>query len=303
MNPLMQPGVWGVLATPFSGSTLDVDDTGVARLVEHAEASGVAGLTVLGVFGEAARLSWQERRLVLETVLDTTDLPVVVGCTGLATAPVIDEAAMAVEIAGARLAGVMVQVNSAVPTLLDAHLRAVHQATGADIVVQDYPLVSGVSIPAAALAGVVAKSPHVTAVKAEAPPTPVAVAELTRRCAVPVFGGLGGINLVDELACGAAGAMTGFSYPEALVMTVRAFEEGGIDRAREVFAPWLPLANFEAQAGISLAVRKEILRARGSMLEAGVRAPAREFPTLLHDVLASHVADADRRLAQSMAGA
>ena len=94
---------------------------------------------------------------------------------------------MAVELAGDRLAGVMVQVNSAAPNLLDAHLRAVHQATGADVVVQDYPLVSGVRIPATALADVVARSPHVTAVKAEAPPTPVAVAELTRRCSVPVF--------------------------------------------------------------------------------------------------------------------
>jgi 4-hydroxy-tetrahydrodipicolinate synthase len=303
MNPLMQPGVWGILATPFSGSTLDVDDTGVARLVEHAEASGVAGLTVLGVFGEAAKLSWEERRLVLETVLDTTDLPVVVGCTSLATAPAIDEVEMAVELAGDRLAGVMLQVNSSVPNLLDAHLRAVHQATGADVVVQDYPLVSGVSIPATALANVVARSPHVTAVKAEAPPTPVAVAELTRRCSVPVFGGLGGVNLVDELACGAAGAMTGFSYPEALVTTVRAFEEEGIDRAREVFAPWLPLANFEAQAGISLALRKEILRSRALMKEGSVRAPALGFPDVLRNVLGSHVADADRRLALSMAGA
>ena len=125
----MQPGVWGVLATPFSGSTLDLDDNGLAQLVEHADAAGVNGLTVLGVFGEAAKLSWAERRQVLETVLDTIDLPLVVGCTSLATAPVIDEAAMAVEQVGDRLAGVMVQANSAERTVLDTHLRAVHEAT------------------------------------------------------------------------------------------------------------------------------------------------------------------------------
>ena len=71
------------------------------------------------------------------------------------------------------------------------------------------------------LGDVVAQSPHVTAVKAEAPPTPVAVAELTARCTVPVFGGLGGVGLLDELAVGAAGAMTGFSFPEGLLACVR----------------------------------------------------------------------------------
>lgn len=292
MNRHMRPGVWGVLATPFSGSTFDVDENGVAQLVEHADASGVAGLTVLGVFGEAARLSWAERRLVLETVLDSTDLPLVVGCTSLATAPVIDEARMAVELVGDRVAGVMVQANSADVATLDAHLRAVHEASGADVVVQDYPVVSGVHVSSAMLGDLVARSPHVTAVKAEAPPTPVAVAELTARCDVPVFGGLGGINLLDELACGAAGAMTGFSFPEALVATVEAWDPSEPGKAREQLLPYLPLITFEQQVGIALAVRKECLRRRGLIAESAVRPPARSLPDSMRPLLEAHVAAA-----------
>jgi 4-hydroxy-tetrahydrodipicolinate synthase len=294
MNPHIRPGVWGVLATPFSGSTLDLDDNGVAQLVEHADHAGVAGLTVLGVFGEAARLSWAERRRVLETVLDTTDLPLVVGCTGLSTAPVIDEARMAVELVGDRLAGVMVQANSADSSVLDTHLRAVHEASGADIVVQDYPVVSGVHVSAAALGDLVARSPHVTAVKAEAPPTPVAVAEVAGRCDVPVFGGLGGINLLDELACGAAGAMTGFSFPEALVATVRAWDAAAPDKARAELLDFLPLITFEQQVGIALAVRKECLRRRGLIADSGVRPPARRLPESLRPLLEAHVDAAER---------
>lgn len=289
MNPHMRPGVWGVLATPFIGSTHDVDDNGLAQLVEHADAAGVTGLTVLGVFGEAARLSWAERRQVLETVLDTTELPLVVGCTSLATAPVVDEAAMAVELVGDRLAGVMVQANSADRAVLDTHLRAVHEATGADVVVQDYPVVSGVAVPAAVLGDVVSASPHVTAVKAESPPTPVAVAELTARCEVPVFGGLGGINLLDELAVGAAGAMTGFSFPEALVACVRAWDPAEPEKARAELLDHLPLITFEQQAGIALAIRKECLRRRGLIAESAVRPPARSLPASLAPVLAAHL--------------
>jgi 4-hydroxy-tetrahydrodipicolinate synthase len=286
---LMRPGVWGVLATPFSGSTLDVDDGGVARLAEHAADAGVTGLTVLGVFGEAARLSWAERRLVLETVLEVTDLPLVVGCTALATAPVVDEARMAVELVGDRLAGVMVQANSPDRRTLTDHLAAVHEASGAPVVVQDYPVASGVSVPAPVLGDVAAAAPYVVAVKAESPPTPVAVAELTGRCDVPVFGGLGGINLLDELACGAAGAMTGFSYPEALVATVEAWDPGAPEGSRKALLDHLPLITFEQQAGIALAIRKECLRRRGLIADPAVRPPARPLPDALRPVLEAHI--------------
>lgn len=288
MSPHISRGVWGVLATPFTGSALEVDDDGVRRLVEHATASGVTGLTVLGVFGEAARLSWDERRRVLRTVLDATDLPLVVGCTSLATAPVVDEARMAVELAGDRLAGVMVQANSADPATLHEHLSVINETTGAPIVLQDYPVASGVSVPASVL-GEVATLPFIAAVKAESPPTPVTVAALTARCDAPVFGGLGGINLLDELACGAAGAMTGFSYPEALVACVDAWSDADPSKSRAALLDHLPLITFEQQAGIALAIRKECLRRRGLIGESGVRPPARTLPESLIPLLARHI--------------
>ncbi len=293
MGGLMRPGVWGVLATPFSGERLEVDTAGIERLVKHAEGAGVTGFTVLGVFGEAAQLDRAERRLVLETVLAATDLPLVVGCTSLGTAPTIEEAALATELVGDRLAGAMVQVNSADPGALSAHLDAIHAATGADLVVQDYPVVSGVRIPAAVLGDVVARAPYVCAVKAEAPPTPTAVAELTARCDVPVFGGLGGINLLDELACGAAGAMTGFSYPEALVECVGSWDAADPERSRATLLDYLPLITFEQQVGIALAIRKECLRQRGIIAESGVRAPAKPLPEPLRPLLTAHIARAE----------
>ena len=57
MRESLTPGVWGVVATPFQGSSLDVDTDSLAGLVEHYEAIGATGLTVLGVFGEAAALT------------------------------------------------------------------------------------------------------------------------------------------------------------------------------------------------------------------------------------------------------
>ena len=204
-GPELAPGVWGVVVTPFAGSTLDVDETSLVRLVDHYQGIGVAGLTVLGVFGEAATLSLTERREILEAVADTVDLPLVVGVGSLTTHPAVDEIQLAQEVVGDQLAAVMLQVNSPDPGQLARHLRIVHEITGAAVVVQDYPLVSGITITAESLRQALAPLDFIAAVKAEAPPTAPAIATLTAALTVPVFGGLGGIGLLDELAAGAAG--------------------------------------------------------------------------------------------------
>jgi len=289
-GPELAPGVWGVVVTPFAGSTLDVDETSLVRLVDHYQGIGVAGLTVLGVFGEAATLSLTERREILEAVADTVDLPLVVGVGSLTTHPAVDEIQLAQEVVGDQLAAVMLQVNSPDPGQLARHLRIVHEITGAAVVVQDYPLVSGITITAESLRQALAPLDFIAAVKAEAPPTAPAIATLTAALTVPVFGGLGGIGLLDELAAGAAGAMTGFSFPEGLQACVTAHNDGGYTAAREAFGPYLPLVNFEQQAGIALAIRKEILRRRGLIAEPAVRPPARSMPDSLRDQLGRHLA-------------
>lgn len=290
MTERLAPGVWGVVATPFAGPSLEVDKAGLAHLVEHYERIGVTGLTVLGVFGEAARLSTEERRMVLDVVTRTVDLPIVAGVTSLATAPVLEEARLILEVTGDRLAGLMVQVNSPDPQVLADHFGAVHEATGAPLVVQDYPETSKVAIRTADLVHALRAMPGVAGVKAEAPPTPAAIAAIIAEVDVPVFGGLGGLGLLDELACGAAGAMTGFSCPEGLIACVEAWRSGGYDAAREAYLPYLPLINFEAQARIGLAVRKEALRRRGLIGESGVRPPAAGMPAALGPQLDRHLA-------------
>ena len=285
----LQPGVWGVLATPFRDGDLALDLASLTRLAVHYEAVGASGLTVLGVFGEAARLSIGERAAVLTAVTGAVGLPLVAGATSLSTAPLVDEVVQAQQAVGERLAAVMVQVNTASPAVLRAHLTAVHDRTGAAVVVQDYPLVSGVRIAADDLADAVTGLAFVAAVKAESPPTSVSVGTLAQRLDVPVFGGLGGLGLLDELAAGAAGAMTGYSFPEGLLACVTAWRDGGFGPAREALAPHLPLIAFEQQPGIGLALRKACLQRRGLVDGAAVRPPSPGAPPALAEQLARHV--------------
>jgi 4-hydroxy-tetrahydrodipicolinate synthase len=293
MSPSLTPlarGVWGVVATPFADDSLKIDEASLARLAQHYEKIGATGLTALGVFGEAASLSTLERRLVLEVLSAAVSLPLVVGVTSLATAPAVEEIELARNVIGDQLAGAMVQVNSAQPSLLRRHIDSIFENTGIGIVVQDYPSASQVKISPDRLIAALAEMDSAIAVKEESSPTAATVANLVEAYPdIPVYGGLGGIGLLDELACGAAGAMTGFAFPEGLKACIDAYATGGYGAARDAFLPYLPLATFEQQPGIGLAVRKESLRRRGLIDSSVVRPPSPAMPSSLSDQLDFHL--------------
>ena len=83
----------------------------------------------------------------------------------------------------------------------------------------------------------------------------------------------GGLFLPEELTRGADGAMTGFAYPEMMVDVCRAHAAGEIERAHDIFDAYLPLARYEQQSGIGLAVRKHLLAERGVIKSAAIRKP------------------------------
>lgn len=288
-TPVLVPGLWVILTTPFTAEGA-VDLASVRRQVRFARTSGADGLVALGVFGEAANLSLAEQAEVVAAVAgEAPDLPTVLGLAGRSTPVAVEQARSALAVAPTR-PSLMVQLNSPDTAVVVRHLSEIHDATGAGVVLQDYPLVSGVSMPASRVAEVVQQCPFVVAVKAESPPTPPAVGVLTRETDVPVFGGLGGVALVDELAMGAAGAMTGFSHPEGLRAAIDAFRAGGFAAARDAWAPWLPIATFEQQPGIALSVRKTLLHRRGVIDHPAVRPPAPTMPEQLLPLLEQHLA-------------
>ncbi|WP_332603184.1 dihydrodipicolinate synthase family protein [Arthrobacter sp. S2(2024)] len=288
-NQYLAPGVWGVIATPFLDRDLAVDTTSLDHLARHYESIGATGLTVLGVFGEAASLTLSERALVLETVSNATSLPQVVGVTALSTQAAIDEILAAQAVSGMRFAAAMIQVNSSIPKVVTDHLQTIRRDTGAAIVLQDYPAATGVTIKPADLIDVVKACDFIAAVKAENAPTSAAISTISPQIEAPIFGGLGGQGLLDELLAGAAGAMTGFSYPEALIACIQAWHEEGYEAARDALLPYLPLINFEQQPRIALAIRKECLHNRGLINRPHVRQPAATFPEGLRSSMLRHL--------------
>ena len=289
MNNSLPQGLWGVLATPFDDA-LNVDLASLHNEVAAFAADGCDGLVALGVFGEAASLRADEADAVAHMVASSTDLPYVLGLSEREPDAVVAQARRLLDAVPRPPIALMAQIGDANPAVAAASLRRLYEATGVGILVQDYPVVSGVTVSDEQVVEIVTACPFVVGVKSETPPTSVAVAYLAPRLDVPVFGGLGGVGLLDELAAGSAGAMTGFSHPAALAAVLRAHRAGGFDAARDVWAPWLPLANFEGQLRVGLAIRKELLRRRGVIACSRVRRPAWPLPATLVPLLDKQLA-------------
>ena len=107
----------------------------------------------------------------------------------------------------------------------------------------------------------------------------------------------GGLFLPEELSRGADGAMTGFAYPEMMVDVCRAHAAGQIEAAHDVFDAYLPLARYEQQPGIGLAVRKHLLVLRGAIASAKVRKPGPSLSAADVADIARLVARQSKRLA------
>jgi 4-hydroxy-tetrahydrodipicolinate synthase len=277
-------GVFSVLPTPFrDDGALDLES--LRRVVDLFIAAGVNGLTALGVTGEVARLNDTERHEVLEAVIDQAAgrVAVVAGATsdGLRTCIEYTRAAKS-----AGSAAVMISPPRLAKLNSDAvvrHFAGVAEAVDIEIVVQDFPPISGFTMEPALLARVAREVPLARTIKLEDPPTPFKTArilEATKDITLRIFGGLGGVFLLEELLAGATGAMTGFAYPEILVEIVSAFRAGDVDRAADVFYRTVPLMRFEFQEGIGMAIRKEVLRRRGALSSAALRAPGAKLDAI-----------------------
>jgi 4-hydroxy-tetrahydrodipicolinate synthase len=233
--------------------------------------------------GEATKLTAEESATFVKRVLARVAgrVPVVVGASAPGFAP-MKELTHSVMSLGA--AGVMVAPPSSVRTddQIVQYFDMVNETLGKDVpwVLQDHPVSTGVQMSTAVILRILKNSPTCVMLKHEDCP---GLAKLSAIRAASDKGELarvsiltgngGGLFLPEELIRGADGAMTGFAYPEMMVEVCKAHASGYTERAQDIFDAYLPLARYEQQAGIGLAVRKHIMAERGVIASAAIRRP------------------------------
>src|SRR5271163_3666203 len=263
-------GVFIIAATPFSDNgALDLES--VDRMVDFYLERGANGLTILGVMGEAPKLTEEESRaLIRRAIARARGASIIVGvpAPGLASIKTLAASAMVAPPGHLRTDDQIFSYFDSVADTLGATPFAL----------QDYPLATQVQIAPKVILRIVEALPSCVMLKHEDWPGLAKITALraasdrgARR--ISILTGNGGLFLPEELERGADGAMTGFAYPEMMVGVVKAFRGGDPERARDLFDAYLPLARYEQQPGIGLAVRKHILARRGAIASPTLRKP------------------------------
>ncbi|KPF46471.1 dihydrodipicolinate synthase family protein [Rhizobium sp. AAP43] len=272
-------GVYVIACTPFT-DTGAVDTGSIDSMVDFYYEKGADGLTILGMMGEAPKLTQAESiEITRQTLKRSGDKPVIVGVSapGLAA---IGELTKAVMDMGA--AGVMVAPPSSLRTdeQIIGYYRNVVETVGTDvpIVLQDFPLVTGVQISSKTLGVIFEAHDNIVMLKHEDWPglqkiTDLREAEAKGRRRVSILCGNAGVFLPEEMQRGADGAMTGFAYPEMMVEVCRLANANRHDDAQDLFDAYLPLMRYEQQPGLGLAIRKYVLAKRGAIASAAQRRP------------------------------
>ncbi|WP_457588345.1 dihydrodipicolinate synthase family protein [Ensifer canadensis] len=273
-------GVYIIALTPFTDTgALDLDSTD--RMVDFYMERGATGLTVLGMMGEAQKLTTEESQTYVKRILKRVDgrLPVVAGVSSAGFAPMKTLTEMMM---GDGAAGVMIAPPSTLRN--DQQIIGYYQQAGdflgdVPFVLQDFPLVTSVTIPVSVIQTIIDQVPTCVCLKHEDWPGLSKItalrksAETQGKRRISILCGNGGMFLPEEMARGADGAMTGFAYPEMMRDVVRFQREGELARSQDIFDAYLPLARYEQQPGLGLSIRKYIMAKRGAIASAALRKP------------------------------
>jgi 4-hydroxy-tetrahydrodipicolinate synthase len=160
----MFSGAFTALVTPFRNDEVDIE--ALEGLVEFQIRQGINGLVPCGTTGEAPALSEEEDRLVVETVVRTTNgrVPVVAGTGSNSTQMAIKYTRMAEEAGADGSLQVAPYYNKPTQEGLFRHFTAIAESTSLPLILYNIPGRTSVTISAETMARL-SEVPNIVGVK------------------------------------------------------------------------------------------------------------------------------------------
>jgi len=260
-------GVYPAATTQFA-EDLSIDLAATQAVQTALVDDGVDGLIVLGTCGENNSLEPDEKRTVLKGAVEAVGgrVPLVAGVSEFTTTRAIQYArdAEAMGIDGLMLLPAMVYVPT--PEELQAHFRAVAEATSLPIMLYNNPPAYRVNVDFATLEGL-SDVKNIVAVK-ESAPDPRRFTDIINRFGdrYEVMAGLDDIAL-EGLMLGASGWVSGLTsaFPRESVRLVAAADEGNWEEARAIYRWFMPLLHLDAEHDLVQSIKlAEQIMGRGS---------------------------------------
>jgi dihydrodipicolinate synthase/N-acetylneuraminate lyase len=267
----------GVIPIPVTTFHDDggLDADGLASQVRFSLEAGAHGVLYPGVVSEFYTLTDDERRQAVEAVVGAADgsVPVVVGVTGASTAAAVAFARHA-RTMGADAVMTMIPYvqHFFAPTTEFAltHLTEVAEEAALPVILQNARV--GFPLGVGAVTDVVRQVPGVRYVKQESNPPTHGISEIVGALGNRidgVFGGVGGVYLVNELDRGAVGTMPSPAFVDRIVSAYDLYRDAGSEAAQQMLDGMGTL--FTREVLYNVVFHKEVLRRRGVIRSTRVR--------------------------------
>ena len=286
-------GVYIISVTPFTENGA-VDHYSIETLVEYYIESGVSGITILGMMGEANKLSLEESSQFVSAFIKRVNnkVPVIVGVSSSGVNAMESLSKLSMDVGAA---GVMIAPTPGLNTeqkILN-YFDIVCEQIGANVPIcyQDFPQTTGVHISAETVLRLAKKHSQMVMFKHEDWPGLNKLSTIRNGCGndeiprLSILVGNAALFLPQELGRGADGAMTGFPYVKMLVAVEGLYRAGNIDEAEDIFDTFLPLIRYDQQLGIGMSIRKEILYRKKLINSPFVRLPRVNMSKIDYDEL------------------
>ena len=272
-------GIFPIVVTPFTEG-YELDEKSLRKLVHFCLRAGVHGLVGPANASEFSTLSDDERKRWIEIVVAETggQVPVIGSTTSGHALPTVALSRYAQKVGANGIMSMPPHVQHPDAAGCYAYYQALSEALDVPIMVQNYIGPIGTPMSPDLLARMCRELPRVEYIKEETLPSSrmmsATIAAAGKFCK-GVFGGQGGLYLVDEYRRGTAGNMPACEIPDVQVALWNKLEAGDMAGARTLFNRVLPLVNYERQYGVGL--YKEILYRRGVVATRVCRTPGRDL--------------------------
>lgn len=260
-------GVYPAATTQFT-ETLAIDHDATQKVQSALVDDGVDGLIILGTCGENNSLESDEKLAVLKGAVEAVGgrVPLVAGVSEFTTKRAIEYArsAEAIGIDALMLLPCMVYVPRVEE--LEAHFRAVAEATSLPIMLYNNPPAYRVNVDFDTLARL-ENVPNIVAIK-ESAPDPRRFTDLINRFGdrYTVMAGLDDVAL-EGLMLGASGWVSGLTsaFPRKSVALVAAQRRGDYAEALRIYRWFMPLLHLDAEHDLVQSIKlAEQIMGRGS---------------------------------------
>lgn len=240
------------MVTPFKAD-LSIDWEGVERLALHLESTGHDGIVVNGTTGEAPTTSDEEKIEIIKVVKRATGgrLKVVAGAGNNETTHSVEQANWASEAGADGLLVVTPYYNKPPQAGIEAHFRAMADATEVPVMIYDIPGRTGVPIEPETICRL-AEHKNIVALK-DAKGDVASTSWVIKRSGIPVYSGDDILNL-PLLSVGAVGfvSVCGHTVGSRLRELIDAWFADDRERALALHQELLPVytGTFRTQGAI-----------------------------------------------------